>query len=290
MPILREICEKLRSKEIILDKMNHSVNCELKRMLEIYDHKVALSNGLNDGKWGESEITDAGMREHFSKELNREINQEDTINSLSDRLDCRNCGERLQWVFSGKKLKLKNYIYDDSKMDHLDLRNHKCDFTKPEPHAGIIQITNKLVFGNYFREFGDTPKELEFDKHWSLSSFAGRNKITNHLCRQNIAFGQMSNMSVTIYVHSSKESIIIGPDDEKYDSYKKLGTISLAVWRWQATDLDTLGKRNYDKIKKDQDLIAVDVPYGAWKFTHYFDLPNFEKNYDQNIYSKFELQ
>jgi hypothetical protein len=149
----------------------------------------------------------------------------------------------------------------------------------------------------------DCPKEEEHTQKWSLNHSAGIVNITKYKSeKQNIAYGQMGNMSVGIFAHPNKKSIIVGnayqnetDEENKIDyvinEHKFLGRISLDVWRWEATDFNTLGQETYNKVlkenKKYRGMVEVEVEHGVWLFECYYET---RTSVDENIYAHLWLQ
>lgn len=98
------------------------------------------------------------------------------------------------------------------------------------------------------------------------------------------------------------------PDDEYlklietpvFENYELVGTVSCGVWRWEATDENTLGKEGLKKLKKDKkefcmDIVKLDVAHGVWEWQHWFNQcnndypPEFELP-EKYVYSKFTLK
>lgn len=324
---VREICERLRSGTIKLNYAGHRYGVTKELLLERYDDNVALSNGSNDGKWGrikdEPENVDqinADMREFYTRYLDREIGQEDTLrwSNLHDHRVCFNCGQSLHWTLTGDELVLRNYFEEDPKHKRgYEWVNHPigytCPLADPKPYTGEITVTSPLVITNFFR-MDDTPEGQNYGEEYSLETIIGRMRRADFKAKnQNVAYGQMSNMSIAVYVNDSKDSIIIGPSyhpaefgdyetDEEWEramsvelfpGYTKLETICLDVWRWEATDLNTLQRHNIE-LDEDRDSVVIDAPHGVWKFQHNYDIirrtkrGDGEKKFDY-VFAKLEL-
>jgi hypothetical protein len=312
----REIAEAIRSGKMVLDFAGHRVNVTQEAFLKNYDELVALSKGKNDGKWinrkGEPvEKVDAQMRDHYQRQLDIEYNQEEWLLLVGGY--CFGCGEDLQWTLTGNKLQLRGHYEEIPGSMAGDFVNYPadyvCPFVKPQPTQGQIKITSCLVFANFFRDFDDSPKEHEHSREWSLSSLAGRKRITEHKAGLNVAFGGMGNMSIGIYINQTKDSIIVGPafhpaEGENFDTeeeyreavskptfpgYRLLDKICLDVWRWEATDLDTIGPNNYDKLVEDhkyRGLVKIEVPHGIWEFRHFYDT---RTHANKSLYAELKL-
>lgn len=321
---VREILEAVRGGEIVLDFAGHQVNATKERLLEEFDEVIGLSNGYGDGTWGEPrsdetlEIVNLKMREHYKDLLDHEVEQEGIVvlSFCSDGAFCFGCGKKIKWVLTGNKIQLRNYFTRDEvsfKGKHVNhAADYVCPYAKHKPTKGEINVASKLIFVNFFKAFeDDTPNGQKYASEYSLNHSAGRRRITEFKAQnQNIVYGQMGNMSVGIYVNEAKDSIIVGPayhpaETEEYESEKdfkkaikepiflgykmKRQTISLSVWRWEATDLKTLGKENYDALKAEEymDRVEVNVPHGIWEFEHYYDTQSHE---NKHLYSLLKLK
>lgn len=315
----REMMDKIRAGEITLELAGHKVNGTKEQLLKKFDRDVAKSNGSNDGKWnydkGENrEETDKRMREHIKMKLDFEVN-EDELLFMSDSETCFGCGERLHFVLTGNVLQLRSWFDREYKAPDRryvgDWVNYPIDFVcpyaTPKPTNGKINVNSRLIFVNFFRldKDGvlDCPKEEEHTQKWSLNHTAGIANITQYKSEhQNIAYGQMGNMSVGIFAHPNKKSIIVGnayqdEDEEENDKeyaingHKFLGRISLDVWRWEATDFNTLGQETYNKVlkenKKYRGIVEVEVDHGVWLFECYYET---NTSVNENIYAHLWLQ
>lgn len=323
-----EIGQKIKSGEITLDSCGHQISTH-RTLIDIYNDIVANANGAGDNKWrvcedeSKSDIN-LRMRKFYQGHLDQDYHDEDTIHfPFAHSEKCFGCGENLSWIFNGDRLTLREFYNPDKPRKRPDLfgsmgdfdrypLDYRCPYEHPKPFCGSIKVTSPLVFVNFFRNSEDAPSDVQYSDEWSLSYLRGRENITRHKCSQNIAYGQMDNMSIGVYVNSTKDVVIIGPayhpvewdpeshemTDEEYktalskplfDDFEMVGTIDLRVWRWEATDLNTIGIENYDALKEDQDcygVVEIDVQHGAWNFEHYFDRLN-EKT--DHCYSKLYL-
>lgn len=312
----REIMEKLKSGEITLDFAGHRMYCNLNYMLEQYQHYLDMSQGKGDGTWGE-DVKDERMRNFYSAKLDFEVKDDEPL-IIFDSVPCSNCAESLRWVLMGNKLQLRNHIvvemngFGGVRIHFENLPpEYVCEYSTPRPLTGEIQVQSPLVFANFFREFEDSPQEFKWADEWSLCNLKGQTKITKYKEEQNVAFGQMGNMSIGIYLHENKKSIIVGPhynpaengefeSEEEYEAicnkplfegYEKVGEICLDVWRWEATDWKTLTaigvtEKGLQEEHEYRGFVELDVPHGTWKFEHYYE--SMYKD-DMLIYSRFDL-
>lgn len=310
---VKEICELVDQGKITIDYSGHRVNSIKKRLIKNYRSNLEIANGGNDGKWetreGESiEKINADMREHYQSHLNKEINQEDSLRySNTGEYYCFGCGKTFHLTLTGDKLQLRNHVVHDDKFKFgVDFVNYPpeyvCEFSKPQPNFGQITVNSQLVIANYFLCVEDAPEDLKYSSEWSLNCLSGRKKITEYKAGHNIAYGQMGNTSIGIYVNKNKDSIIIGPNyhpaelDEDsseedcsqplYEGYGLFGEICLEVWRWEATELNTLNG------EEPEACVKIDVPHGIWTFQHNYDTyVNNEKEEEiKYIYARLDLK
>ena len=308
--LYKEMMEKVIKGEIVIDLMGHATNHTYERFLKSYHELIENANGKKDGVWTPlsektMEETNLQMRKHFQRELDYKIEAGQSIYPI-ENVYCFGCGKLLRWTYDDGKLRLNCFYNSKNFVTH----EHQCEYENPKPFQGEIQVDSTLVFANIFREFKDSPKEQEYTEAWSLNCFSGREKITKHRAKQNVAYGQMGNMSVGIYVSPNKKSIIVGdpyiadrlgenmtdeeflkaePELSKIDGHKFVGRISLAVWRWEATPINNIGKDTIKKIKEDYgDVVKVKVPLGVWEFTHFYDCEKEEPK--DGIYAKLKLK
>ena len=313
----REVCEKIKSGEIVFDTAGHVFHSHfIDHIMDHYERTLANSLGANDGKW-ENRANDnmdevnARMREHYIFKLDTELENGSLYYSI-DPLSCHGCGERLQWVLSGNVLMPREHLAPDSSQHIQHPLDYVCPYAEPRPIVGKINIGSRLIFANFFRDFEDAPEDVAYTNEWSLNYLIGRENITKHKAKQNVAYGQMTNTSVGIYVNDDKTSIIVGPayhpaefedhasDEEYYEAckkpifegYKRIGEdICLDVWRWEATDLNTIGNGKYEAVVKDRKasgLVELDVPHGEWEFKHYFRC-NDDDCENEHLYSRLDI-
>jgi hypothetical protein len=200
----------------------------------------------------------------------------------------------------------------------------KCSashLTESQKLEATIEVpSGELIFQNYF----DKEELYEGKEKYGtpgINSILGRNKLMQELAEKNVGYGQMGNMGVTVYSNETDEIIIGNNVDMYYDNkgyyeshpekiddewlkeekdakefekylkegnFKKMGEISLSVWRWMCMDKQLLLEHG-ETLKTDdiyQDSVEVHVQKGNYKIEHYFDFP---ENGDY-IYSKITKQ
>lgn len=296
----QEIMQQLRDGKITLDFCGHSTNITVERMIERYEDVLAHANGSNDGKWSNRnnnpvEEIDADIRGFYQRML--EDNSPNPL--MSDGHYCFKCGRNMKWELSGDKLLLTTFWGGDN-YQTLPV----CECAEPKTTKGVLKVNSKLIFANFFRDIPDGPEDKEHDWDWSLNCDRGCRNIAEYkLNQRNVAYGQMGNMSVGIFVHPSNESIIVGNpyiadslcenmteeecDAVDYDAlsiidgHKMVGTISLAVWRWEASDLNTIGDTAFKAIQDDpyNDVVVLDVPHGEWDVEQFYNLAPHENEF-----------
>lgn len=287
----QELFEKTISGEVPFDSLGHSVHDfidSVKRKKEFFENLIK-ENQENPNYYA---------RKIFQSEA--PLN--DTFFG-TEGLNCSKCGKYIMSSFDGEKVSL-NVFYNGK---NFEIKNERCDFETPKPTQGIIRINSKLIISNFFRKYEDSPEKDKYSGEWSLCHDSGQAKITEYLASQNVAFGQMGNMSIGVYVNKEKTSIIIGPvyhpaefeeydNDEDYeiainkplfDGYELQGSVCLEMWRWMATDKKTLGKFYKDHMKESQDTVEIDVEHGDWEFVHYYDT---RTSNNEHIYSILNLK
>lgn len=321
-----EIFEKVKSGDMILDSAGHSVNENFLRRLQ---HCFDNANGAGDGGWSKREgksveEVDRSMRDFHQRVLDYHLEQDEVITGSVDTSEvCFGCGQRLGWVLTGDKLQLRNYYRDNPEARFGgEFFNHPTDYRCPwetvKPFCYDINVNSKLVFVNFFRFSEDAPDGKKYLNEYSLNYTQGRYNITKYKSAHNVAYGQMTNTSVGVYVNDEKTSVIIGPawhpaeyeefeTDEEwekaiskplFEGYKMVGTICLDVWRWEATDIETIEKNgsSLEKIQEERrDLVVLDVKHGLWAVQHNYDVircdpdDNAEEKFNY-IYSRFDLK
>lgn len=327
---LHEIIKRLREGSLDIDFQGHlwandpnqkeahahSKKQLLERLYEYYEDLVVNAAGAGDGKWSMEHWKDKSieevnkdMRAHYQRYLDRK----------NDNLECFNFWKEYKCWSCGASL----YLYYDDKRDVI-LASHTwdnkkglfkwCELPLMEPTKDSITIDGNIVFMNFFPSLrDDCPDEDKYSEPYSLNYFLGRKNITHWKAKnQNVAYGQMGNMSVGIYVNPAKDHIIVsspylsdyvGGEESRYDiaeaknildNYQYMGDICLGVWRWEATDFSTLGITDIKDFEKKQkkdyhDVVSFDVKPGTWEFTHYYDQSR-TWDYEPTIYSELKLK
>lgn len=335
MPKLAEILDRVLAGTIEVDVCGHQINDPVAAMRRWYEHQKAYAAGKGDGKWDTRpdqtpEQIDASMREHYQRDLEHEVLPGEPLAYTSMENYCFGCGGSYRFALRDDRLELRYYwnsrvpnnrppgLFNSSGLGRHLVDENDCAFSVPKPYGGEIEVgSGVLVFANYFPGLeADSPPDEEHAAEWSLNCLAGRARRCKWKAeQQNVAYGQMGNMSVGIFAHPDKKSIIVGRSglsgirecrlsEAQYDAltdgdraalsrledHELRGEISLAVWRWEAADMERLGS-NYEKLVADpyRDHVAVDVLRGRWKFTHYYDAESDTEGEHGDVYARLEL-
>jgi hypothetical protein len=287
-----EIFDKYLKGELTFDMKGHYISWLDERFRDYIQHTREHAAGSNDNGWSVFEgktiaETNAQMRDCYQKELDMII--EEGGHTRFGGLDnqCDHCNKRLRWSLRGNKL-----VFDITWGKSTDWKwvpSEDCAYARPKPLYGKIKVDSKLIFANFFRSIPDSPEEDKYTGNWSLCNTIGQENITKYKSERNVAFGQMSNMSVAILVSPDKDHIVIAnpywdeawDDDEKelmdsfpYKNYRKAGKISCAVWRWEATPVKTLGAKVLKEMRNEdypQDIYGITVEHGDWEVIHYYE-------------------
>jgi hypothetical protein len=212
------------------------------------------------------------------------------------------------------------------KYDFLMTRDHvkECEASHlREAKKLSVEIeleSGKIVFCNHFGEkpILDLPKEEEHSEP-SINCILGRARVMKYLGSQNVGYGQMGNMSVTIYSNPDDE-ILIGEDDgndriydlenslsgkygelkeedrkrntatlERYKEFEKIlkdgkykirGQVSCRVWRWMCADDAHVKRVKAKPSNEGEKAVRFNVKPGKYTVEHYYDFQ------DGPIYSR----
>jgi hypothetical protein len=331
---LKEIIKGIEDGTItILDK-GHQCNPLLDILKSKYKHqseqKKKYEKMIKNGETREDGSSYQGMVDIYDFDLNKtDFGQ----NIGSSEQYCFNCDSAMYiklidektigyfpnmdyWKFAETKGEKYGYA---TKLEDLPICS-ASELTESQKLEATIEVpSGELIFQNYFDKEELYDGKEKYGKP-SICSVLGRNKLMQELAEKNVGYGQMGNMSVTIY-SNEKDEIIIGDNGDSYydnvgyyenhpekideewlksekdykefekyledGNFKEMGNISLSVWRWMCMDKQLLEEHG-EKPKTDdiyQDSVNVNVQKGKYKIEHYYDFP---ENGDY-IYSKLKL-
>jgi hypothetical protein len=313
----RELMEGVKDGSVKIDLCGHKVREYWGRehVIEQYEHIVSGSKGEYDGAWNKtffsngSKKTDAEMRAYYDTKLRMPFEIGQQIFEHRD-FSCQLCGKNFILVYlSDNRLGFTGF-YD--KKDKGFKVQEQCSFGKVEPFKGTIKNEcGVLVFANRFDRavFPDSDFEDKYSEEFDISSLRGRYNIAKYkMERFGIAYGQLSNMCIGVYVNQEKDSIIIGNpyildkrtegmtgDKEelgKLEGHEMVGKICIDVWRFEGGDKVRLGNV-YETLKNEgKDVVEVPCLKGEWDFVHYFDMNMTVKGEDEardlDVYARFK--
>lgn len=320
-----ELEEGLKNGSITLDLKGHCVN----PVLDIIKNTVEdLIDSIKEFKSGKA--IDPSTKKLYSKEDVEMFIKYYTVDLERDYQPgqrvkegehyCFDCGTTLSILIVDEKTVtlVDRYFYsEESRKNKEGYKNFRldlslvtdCEIKKFRDTGKLVSEINvptgDLIFTNYFKKEELYTMPNEYKSENSINCIQGRYNLMQHLAAKNIGYGQMGNMSVSVFVKNTGDEIIIGSeydydgDDENYvehEGFKNIGDISLSVWRWMCGDLQVLKDNNEElptnlivnkKIEDDyKDYIWTKVTPGTWVIEHFHD---FSKRNDI-IYSKLYLK
>lgn len=272
---LEQFVQGLKDKTITFDTCGHSVDIEyqIKNILD------KLSSGIFTKYWDE----------------NRDISL--NILMVVDWFHCHRCSQYSQWSMIGNTLTLNRYVDPVARSVKTHDAGHRCEFETIKPYVGKINITSKLIVANYFNNIvPELPDNVRHSSAYCINYWKGRVLCAEHMEKHNVAYGSMGNMSIGVFVHPNKKSVIIGnrwheESDSKIgqiEDHVYVGSVCLDAWCWEATDLTTIGDNQYNA----KNSVECDVEHGEWQFEHFYDMDRENESEDDcedesPIYSKF---
>ena len=176
----------------------------------------------------------------------------------NNMLTCYNCGKRLEAIIDEKQKEIliivpKHYSEENTSVD-ITSKEVRCiaeEIDKLKCFSSTIKVeSGQLIFVNYFDndKIEDCPDELQYNNEYSLDVLLGRYNRTKYLADQNVGFGQMGNMSLSVWKRKDGKEVLLTdpymfeekPDKEFQTNYTHLGIICLAMWRWMCADRSVL--------------------------------------------------
>jgi len=260
------------------------------------------------------------------------IRETDSICIGSSEFYCFKCGERMMYALLDENTIGLSPSYSMKKMDIWDCtckfkdgeKQHSYHITVPTGKLVFVNffddrkpyIENDKNRDCYINKDKKEMKIFEPKEKWSeefnLNTHLGRIGLMNHYSsKHNIAFGQMGDGGIGIYTNKNRDRIVIScaylanrltdkDGDKQYltkiekflKEYRKVGQISLEMWRWMAADMSVVEKNkipvkiNKNDYNKD---VLLKVKKGKWKVTHKYRTD--DCNEDKDIeYSVLELE
>jgi hypothetical protein len=288
----KELFEKIISQELTFDLKGHYFD------VERYKKDVRDFYFMS--------ITDTDLKYFFDKDLSQRNN---VVGGLFyPGIKCRTCGQPIYFKLDEEKKTLScSHSFDiiNRKLENIEIG--RCEFENIKSFKGKINVSSPLVIANYFPEFPDCDEEDKHSDEYCLNTLTGRKNITEYKSKKlNIAYGQMGNMAISIYLSPDKKEIILGDygglldeneivyeNCKQYENYEFIGDISLPIWRWEASDLNTIKnipstEDEIDSTEEEIDSVIIDVPFGEWEFEHFYGIT--EESYDSFVYARLKLK
>ena len=127
-------------------------------------------------------------------------------------------GEVYCWCCGNRGLRF-NFINDEDTLEVIQWKNRGTPDVCPikdEPVRTTIEVpSGSLVFSNWF-DVKSAPEGEEYGNDYCINALLGRINEAKYLAAQGYGYGQMGNMSVTIYVSKDRKSIKVIPGEVDY--------------------------------------------------------------------------
>ncbi len=251
--------------------------------------------------------TSGRLVETYTRFSTEKLRNNSTLGAMdSPEMHCHNCGEKHRLIIRDKVITMAP-TYHQEKEGIIDTT---CTFADGIP-TKVVNLdipSGDIVFQNYFRvkdqdRNDDTvydPKEGKYGE-LSVCDHQGRTNLMNKLAKNGVGYGQMGNMSLSLYINPERDKIILGdcyPDDDceatpdpEYtkamkEGYKAYGMLSLGVWAYYCVDRSKMIEYNTEELEKGYNTIIeskdgenedygeqliANVKKGTWTLTHYYD-------------------
>lgn len=269
-----------------LDTCGHYISWIEDILKKDYEHNLSYANGGGDGTWSSregktAEETDEGMREFYQRRLDRNVDGLHEWWDYDREITCDCCGEKLLWTFKDGKITFNYHL--DIKADPMWVESsQRCKYETPEPIKASVELEKKIKFANFFASVEDAPEGKQHKKEFSLSTTKGQVNVTNFKQANNVAFGQMGNMSVAVLINKAKDHIVVVDpwrdepeyeDSFPYKDYKQVGdNLSLCVWRWEAMNSSQVTKEDIERLDDGNlEYFDVSIKPGTWEVIHYYE-------------------
>jgi hypothetical protein len=153
--------------------------------------------------------TDRSMREFYRRDLDRGYSLKSKLNESSSDCKCPACGNSYDIVLTDENT---ISLRPGFRMRAVGDFNIECAHPNGPEHArGEIAVDSDMLFANFFPSIkDDCPTAKKYSDEFNLCSYSGRRNITEWKAKnQNVAYGQMGNMSLAVYVNAKKDHIIL---------------------------------------------------------------------------------
>lgn len=223
---IQDIIAGIKSGSIKIDEKGHLMNSLLDDLERHVEHSQKVIEEMRD-KADKGELLESGtkperMIEIYEEGLNMEIGL--THFHLGE-VYCFNCGMRGKIIMTDEKTitvigGTKFYEMRDKqvgfRLTDISLVEscRAASLTNKGFLSAEIEVpTGELVFQNFFREqpMYDFPKN---DKTYrEINNLKDRNELMQYLASNGVGYGQMGNMSLTVYANKNNE-ILLGSDPD----------------------------------------------------------------------------
>lgn len=205
-----ELFEEIKAGNIKFDTFGHRTN------FNSIDEYVQSFNEFKED-----------FAEFYTKRFELEIQDGDEIINKGRQTEfyCFCCGRRFTFSFNKNEnsLELRNTCFDDPTARFGISRQNlpRCEFENLQPFKSQINVTSKLIFSNYFNICEDTPEGKEHSDEYCINCVSGRYEVAKYKSSFNVAYGQMTNCRIGVYVNSDNDEIILAsnysPEEMGYD-------------------------------------------------------------------------
>lgn len=284
---LESLIEGLTDGSISLNKNYHTQDV----IGNLQKHLDGINKAINRIKSGDDHNLILIYEDMLEVEIGSQIYQS---HNYHGRKECRNCDQTCNvFVIDETHVELQPWYIGTKQYGGKVYPTTKvCDakeLIKNQKLSTIINIpTGKMIFKNVLREIN----KIELDDYdHSINSVLGRDMLMQDLSKYDVGYGQMSNMSIGIYLKSDGCEIIVSESNSPYNDVNPLfpdfefkGNICLDTWRWMCCDKSVYDHYN-EQCSKYENIIEMNVEKGKWLINHYFDFLNhpYDFKYDESL-------
>lgn len=154
--------------------------------------------------------------------------------------------------------------------------------------------SGKLVIANHFHPISKEP-ENEYATEVSVCNFLGRKNLTKHYESIGIGYGQMGTyleiyysdseiLIINSYLDDKEEEILLKKIDK--EKFKRAGGLSLRVWRYEMTDLNT----EVEKLILEQEKECIVIPVKSKiHCQHFYQTYQTDKEFPEIVAARIKI-